>query len=30
MKYDCLNILKMTQAQLKFNYDVSLKEATPQ
>ena len=30
MKYDCLNILKMTEAQLKFNYDVKLKEATPQ
>ena len=30
MKYDCLNILKMTEAQLKFTYDVKLKEATPQ
>ena len=30
MKYDCLNILKMTGAQLKYNYDVSLREATPQ
>ena len=30
MKYDCLNILKMTEAQLKFTNDVSLREATPQ
>ncbi len=30
MKYDCLNILRMTEAQLKFTYDVSLQEATPQ
>ncbi len=30
MKYNCLNILKMTEAQLKFTYDVSLREATPQ
>ena len=30
MKYDCLNILKMTEAQLKYNCDVSLREATPQ
>ena len=30
MKYNCLNILKMTEAQLKFNYDVSLQDATPQ
>ena len=30
MRYDCMNILKMTQAHLKFTYDVSLREATPQ
>ena len=30
MKYNCLNILKMTEAQLKFTHDVSLKDATPQ
>ncbi len=30
MNYDCLNILKWTEAQLKYTYDVSLKEATPQ
>ena len=30
MKYNCLNILKMTEAQLKFTCDVSLKDATPQ
>ena len=30
MNYDCQNILKWTEAQLKFKYDVSLKEATPQ
>ena len=30
MKYNCLNILKMTEARLKLTYDVSLKEATPQ
>ena len=30
MKYDCLNILKMTEAQLKYTYDVSLREATAQ
>ena len=30
MRYDCMNILKMTQAHLKYTYDVSLKEATPQ
>ncbi len=30
MKYDCLNILRMTEAQLKYTYDVSLQEATPQ
>ena len=30
MNYDCLNILKWTEAQLKYTYDVSLTEATPQ
>ena len=30
MKYNCTNILKWTEAQLKYTYDVSLKEATPQ
>ena len=30
MKYDCQNILKWTEAQLKYTYDVSLKNATPQ
>ena len=30
MNYDCQNILKWTEAQLKYTYDVSLKEATPQ
>ena len=30
MKYNCMNILKWTEAQLKYTYDVSLKEATPQ
>lgn len=30
MSYNCMNILKWTEAQLKYNYDVSLKEATPQ
>ena len=30
MKIDCLNILKLTEAQLKFTHDVSLKDATPQ
>ena len=30
MNYDCVNILKWTEAQLKYTYDVSLKEATPQ
>ena len=28
MSYNCLNILKWTEAQLKYTYDVSLKEAT--
>ena len=30
MNYDCQSILKWTEAQLKYTYDVSLKEATPQ
>ena len=30
MTYNCLNILQWTEAQLKYNYDVSLQEATPQ
>ncbi len=30
MNYNCLNILKWTEAQLKYTYDVTLKEATPQ
>ena len=30
MSYNCLNILKWTQAQLKYTYDVSLQDATPQ
>ena len=30
MNYDCVNILKWTEAQLKYTYDVTLKEATPQ
>ena len=30
MKYKCLDILKWTEAQLKYTYDVSLQEATPQ
>ncbi len=30
MNNNCLNILKWTEAQLKYTYDVSLKEATPQ
>ena len=30
MKYNCLNILKWTEAQLKYTYDVPLQEATPQ
>ena len=28
MNYDCLNIVKWTEAQLKYTYDVSLKEAS--
>jgi len=30
MKYDCMSIVKWTEAQLKYTYDVSLSEATPQ
>ena len=30
MSYNCLNILKWTEAHLKYTYDVSLREATPQ
>ena len=30
MSYDCVNILKWTEAQLKYTYDVSLTDATPQ
>ncbi len=30
MNYNCKDILKWTEAQLKYTYDVSLKEATPQ
>ena len=30
MNYNCENILKWTEAQLKYTYDVSLTEATPQ
>ena len=30
MSYNCLNIVKWTEAQLKYTYDVSLKDATPQ
>ena len=30
MNDNCLNILKWTEAQLKYTYDVSLQEATPQ
>ena len=30
MTYNCVNILKWTEAQLKYTYDVSLQEATPQ
>ena len=30
MNYNCLNILKWTEAQLKYTYDVSLQEASPQ
>ena len=27
MNYDCANILRWTEAQLKYTYDVSLQEA---
>jgi len=30
MNYNCLNIVKWTEAQLKYTHDVSLREATPQ
>ena len=30
MSYNCLNILKWTEAQLKYTHDVSLQKATPQ
>ena len=30
MKLDCTNIVMWTEAQLKYTYDVSLREATPQ
>ena len=30
MNLNCVNILKWTEAQLKYTYDVSLQEATPQ
>ncbi len=30
MKYNCMNILRWTEAQLKYTYDVSLQEATAQ
>ena len=30
MSYNCLSILKWTEAKLKYAYDVSLKEASPQ
>ena len=30
MNYDCKSIVKWTEAQLKYTYDVSLTEATPQ
>lgn len=29
MNNNCLNILKWTEAQLKYTYDVSLQEADP-
>ena len=29
MKFDCQNILRWTEAQLKYTYDVSLKDASP-
>ena len=30
MSYNCMNILRWTESQLKYAYDVSLQEATPQ
>ena len=30
MSYNCMNILKWTEAKLKYTYDVSLREATAQ
>ena len=30
MSYDCLGILKFTEARLKYTYDVALKDATAQ
>ena len=30
MSYNCMNIMQWTEAQLKYTYDVSLQEATPQ
>ena len=30
MNYNCMNILKWTESQLKYTYDVSLQEGTPQ
>ncbi len=30
MNYNCMNIIKMTESQLRYTYDVTLKEATPQ
>ena len=30
MSYNCMNILKWTESQLKYTYDVTLQEATPQ
>ncbi len=30
MKHNCVNIVKWTEAQLKYTYDVSLQDATPQ
>ena len=30
MRYNCLNILKWTEARLKYAHDTTLKEASPQ
>jgi starch phosphorylase len=30
MKFDCMSIVKWTEAQLKYTHDVSLKDANPQ